>query len=426
METKKMKMSKTLQHISWLALALFLFINMAHAQSDSLSYTEENSTDRIIDYLSPMEYAFMLHEETNWLLKANLLVTSENHYMNTFKLSLEKKIADGFSLNAAALYRASAFDADLWSYGMEFSIESRWYYAYRNKVRNKQAATHLSGVYLAVGGGYRYTAATFSSWNESSISSFVPLFAKWGLQRRFLNRGYVDFGFSVGTQLALSDRFSSMISLGTYVDAGLAFTRDKQKLDFTKLCPVLRCHAADRFLLKTNLVDIVSLGYVRKTFIGSVIPNISAEFKIGKSPFSINSKLQCGLQYSTSLNYDFDSYTLSPKLIVEGRYFYNLKSRILKGKTGNGLSANYVSLGGIFDGRYEFYHAGGMQVDQSTIFTGLIATTGIQRLISDHLYFDFNVGSGYGVECEEDESNNHKSNNNIWIFNLGVAIGYRF
>jgi hypothetical protein len=94
---------------------------------------------------------------------------------------------------------------------MEFLIESRWYYNYRNKVRNKQAATHLSGAYLAIGGGYQYSAWDLSNWDESATSSYVPLFAKWGLQKRFLNHGYVDFGLSAGTQLAFSDELPSII-----------------------------------------------------------------------------------------------------------------------------------------------------------------------------------------------------------------------
>jgi hypothetical protein len=368
----------------------------------------------------------MMHVETNWLFKVNLLVTSENYYTNTLKLSLEKKIANGFSLNAAALYRASSYHADLWSYGMEFSLESRWYYNYRNKIRNKQAAANLSGAYLALGGGYRYSVVNSNNWDESSSSKYVPLFAKWGLQKRFLNHGYINFGFSAGTQLALSDGLPSTISIGTYVDGGLAFARDKQKLDFTKLCPVLRCHAADKFLLKTNFVDIVSLAYARNTIIGSVIPNISAEFKLGELPFSINTKLSSKLEYASSLEYDFYYFTVYPQFSVEGRYYYNLKRRMLMGKTGNGLSANYISLGPTFNGEFQTFHIGGNRTDRSRSFAGMNLSTGIQRLIGDHLYFDFNTGMSYGMEYNYDGANSDSYKHGKFIFNLGVAIGYRF
>ena len=119
-----------------LLLLAALFISMAgNAQTDSLNYSAETRHDSLVAYLTPMEYAFMMHEETNWLLKVNLLVTSENTFTNTLKLSLEKKIANGFSLNAAALYRASSYKADLFSYEVDLSLESRWYYNYRNKVQ---------------------------------------------------------------------------------------------------------------------------------------------------------------------------------------------------------------------------------------------------------------------------------------------------
>ena len=412
--------------MSYVLVWLLIFQLTATAQTDSLRYSTETHYDSVVEYLTPMEYAFMMHEETNWLLKANLLVTSENYLTNTFKLSLEKKIADGFSLNVAAQYWASNFDAVWWGYGMELSIESRWYYDYRNNVRNKQAAAHLSGAYLALGGGYRYTDANVNIWEKPSSFSYVPLFAKWGLQKRFLNHGYVDFGLSAGTQLALSDGLPSIISIGTYVDGGLAFTRDKEKLDFEKLCPVLKCHAADKFLLKTNFVDIVSLEYVRKTFIGSVLPNISAEFKLGESPFSINAKLSSRLEYANTFAYDYNYFTVSPQFHVEGRYYYNLKRRMLKGKSGNGLSANYISVGPLFNGEYTTFHTRGDRADRSISFVGMNLSTGIQRLIGDHLFFDFNTGLSYGMEYNYDEAHSVTYEKDKFIFNLTVAIGYRF
>jgi hypothetical protein len=256
---------------------------------------------------------------------------------------------------------------------------------------------------------------------------YLPVFLRWGIQRRFLKHGYVDLGFKGGYNFALENHSMSYGFFGTYIDAGLAFTRDRQKLDFDKLCPVLKCHAADRFLLKSNLADIISLTTIRRIFIGSVYPNIAAEFKLGSSPFSINTQVGSRVEYATSWSLDYmNIFTLSPRALIEGRYYYNLKRRILTGKTGNGLSANYVSAGAMFSGEYQIFQNAGYRSNLSHAFAGVIVSTGIQRLISNHLYFDLNVGLAYGVENNVDSVNNTNENENKTIFNMGIAIGYRF
>ncbi len=406
----------------WLFIALSLCSSKISAQADSLNYSQEAQQDSTIAYLSPMEYAFMLHEKTNWLLKANLLIQTENRETVRFKLSFEKKIAKAFSLDAAISYNGSGLDADYF-HGSEFSLESRWYYKSR---KNKQSKTaNLSGAYFALGASYNKTKSSTDSQGIHSDYSSIPVFAKWGLQRRFLKRGYVDFGVRTGANISLTDWAPTSFFLGTYVDAGLAFTRDKQELDFDKLCPVLRCHASDRFLLKTNLVDIISLGFVRKTFIGTIRPNIAAEVKLGESPFSINTNLSCGLTFSASWDHAY-TFAIEPKLLVEGRWYYNLKRRILNGKTGNGLSANYISIGGLYQGEYQTVVGGPYNYDFNKEFFGARLSTGIQRAISKHLYFDVNIGVGYGKGHEYDEANDATTNQNKFIFDFGIAIGYRF
>jgi hypothetical protein len=411
-----------------LIMLLMLFslgnINKLSAQTDSLSYTQETQQDSTFAYLSPMEYAFMLHEKTNWLLKANLLVQTENRETVRFKLSFEKRIAKTISLDAAISYNSSGPNADIYVHGSEFSLEARWYY---KTGKNKQSnTTNLSGAYFALGASYNKTKSSTDSQGIRSDYSSIPVFAKWGLQRRFLKRGYVDFGIRSGANISLTEWAPTSFFLGNYVDAGLAFTRDKQELDFDKLCPVLRCHAADRFLLKTNLVDIINVGYLRKTLMGTFRPNIAAEVKLGESLFSINTKLSCGLSYSKTWNYDFHTFTIAPRVLVEGRWYYNLNRRILNGKSGNGLSANYVSFGGLYYGEYQTTIGGSYNYDFNKELFGGRLSTGIQRTIGKHLYFDVNIGVGFGREHEYDGANDKTTNQNVINFDVGIAIGYRF
>lgn len=410
-----------------------LFISMAgSAQTDSLRFSSETHNESVVKYLTPMEYAFMFHEETDWLFKGSMSAFWEyGRVAGSLKLSLEKKIAQGFSLNAVLIdltaynYGFSSIDAD----GTESSLESRWYYKYNKNIREHIPTANLSGAYIALGAGYgkAYNAIWYPDTEHSDLK-FIPIFAKWGVQRRFLKRGFVDVGLKAGWNKSLSGDLWSTLFFNTFVDVGLAFTKDKYKLDFDRLCPVLRCHAEDRFLLKTNLVNIINLAYMRKTLIGSIEPNIAAEFKLGSSPFSINTLFISKIQYSKS-NYDihkFESFSVIPELTIEGRYYYNLHRRILMGKSGNGLSANYISLGATYRG--EFYNSisNGFNDRQKKSFTGIKVGAGIQRLISKHLYLDINISGAFGTNYYYDGWTRPNRNKTQATFDLGFGIGYRF
>lgn len=430
MQNKRTNMAKIFRRIIWTALMILFIINNSYSQTDSLSYsTETDYYDSVVQYLTPMEYAFMMHEETNWLLKASASAYWEyGRVEGSLKLSLEKKIANGFSLNAV-LFNATTINLGLSpsaNAGIEFSLEPRWYYKNQKNIRDNKPTANLSGAYVAMGAGYRIAHRIYDHEIGYSNLEFMPLFAKWGVQRRFLKRGFVDVGVMAGWNKSLSGDTWSTLFFNTYVDVGMAFTRDKYKLDFDKLCPVLRCHAEDRFLLKTNLVNIINLAYVQKSLIGSIEPNIAAEFKLGSSPFSINTKLSSKFQYSKSSAFDYSVFIISPQATVEGRYYYNLHRRMLTGKTGNGLSANYISLGATYRGEFYNNMSPGYNTRQENTFVGLKAGTGIQRLISKHLYLDLSIGVGYGIQYSYDGWSGIHSNKMRGIFDFGFGIGYRF
>ena len=411
-----------------------LLISMAgKAQNDSLNYSTEAHYDSVVEYLTPMEYAFMFHEETNWLFKANMLASSEFNGAANLKFSLEKKIFSSISLNAV-LFNYTSFNLGVYpgpynENGVEFSLEAKWYFKNRKNIRNNLPSPNLSGAYFALGAGHRKAYTSQTSLTDYKNLEFVPFFAKWGIQRRFLKRGYVDVGLMAGWNNSLNGEKWSTLFFNTYVDVGLAFTRDKYKLDFEKLCPVLKCHAADRFLLKTNLVNSINLAYIREALVGSLVPNISAEFKLGTSPFSINTQLAVKAQYSKASDFDFNTFSFSPHFLMEGRYYYNLNRRILMGKSGNGLSANYISLGATYRGEFYNYRSDGHKNHQGSSFVGVIARTGIQRLISDHFYIDLNIGFGYGIQNSYYNYTGTKTNQKQTtraIFEVGFGIGYRF
>jgi hypothetical protein len=173
-------------------------------------------------------------------------------------------------------------------------------------------------------------------------------------------------------------------------------------------------------------VNSINLAYVRKSIVGSIVPNIAAEFKLGTLPFSINTTLKSKFQYSKASSFNFSTLSVSPQFTIEGRYYYNLNRRMLLGKTGNGLSANYVSLGLNYRGAFWKYLHDGYTNKERSNFVGLIVGTGIQRLISDHLYLDLNIGLAYGIQYSYQGYIRMTSNKTKAFLDLGFGIGHRF
>ena len=214
MEKIKRQPMKLNASVVLLMLAVLLSSIAGKAQTDSLRYSTETHHDSIVEYLTPMEYAFMFHEETNWLFKASMASYPElSRTAGNLKLGLEKKIANGFSLNAV-LFNAASFNLGLSPHdnnGIEFSLESRWYYKNQKNIRYNKPTANLSGPYVALGAGYLMVNRVYEYPTGYFDLEFVPLFAKWGVQRRFLKRGFVDVGLKVGWNKSLSgDSWSTL------------------------------------------------------------------------------------------------------------------------------------------------------------------------------------------------------------------------
>jgi len=394
-----------------LLIGLTIFWLPVYAQSDTQTDTTTLKADSTVKYVNLWEYAFMMHEETSWLFKIDF--PTRGYGLNRIKVGVEKKIAPSFSMDLKVVFYSAnhPYDAD-WSFdrnnGFDASLESRWYYRMNKRVREHKLERNMSDNYLALG----------LSYNQPLNSSYIDLnsitaFAKWGLQRRFLKHGHIDFGVKSGVVFPINRKGSPIFSFSNFVDVGLAFTKDKYKLDREKLCPILKCYDADRFIIKSNLSDLFAISISKSKYI-AISPHIAFERKISKSAFSVNIELRPRFSYS-SINYQEvkeNYWFFSTNILLEGRWYYNLKRRILKGKTGNGLSANYIAFGG------SSIYSTGKYPGEDNIYNYLHLTTGWQRLFSKHLYFDINIGLGYQFKTE------NVSGGLTWPAN--IAVGYRF
>lgn len=382
--------------------------------------TSKKLSDSTIQYITPLEYAFMMHEETSWLFKTDI---SYNYGRFYGKIGIEKRIAPSFTLNLKV--DQNIYDdvsGDRTSGGISTSLESRWYYRLNKRVRINKVARNMSDNYFAFGLDYTrlFKNKDLDHWAFTDYN-YLTLFLKWGLQRRFLKYGHADVGIKIGATNAIGDFYSTELAFATYVDLGLAFTKDRYKLDREKLCPVMKCYESTNHILKSNLSNLFNIN-INRHYLGiSISPHIAFERKIGDAPFSFNTEIQARYGYSKYKGNDevlYSNWNWNAEIMLEGRWYYNLKRRILKGKTGNGLSANYVALGGSYKyERAEYY-------DQGYFMPDVYVSVGWQRVFGKHFYFDVSFGIEYNFEVQNSKGYIIQSKGLEPRFK--IAVGYRF
>jgi len=396
--------------INLLFCPFFLF-----SQEKTGSGIEKEEPDSVLRYVNSMEYAFMMHEDTRWLLKASLVLTKETVNTFPFSIAFERRILKSFTANAAIDHmHVNLPGENEYLLPFNFSLESRWYYRLNKRIREEGVAVNMSDNYLALGIAYTYLL-NYNNVNVSIESHYLSLYTKWGIQRRYLKYGHVDLGIKAGMMDAIDDSFNPSLILNTYVEMGLGFSKDKNELDREKLCPFLRCYEADRFLIKSNLSNLINLGVFTDDKWFECSPQFVFEKKIGTSPVSLSAEVNGTFGYSEFTDEEqfiIERYWIAG-FVMEGRYYYNLKKSIRNGRSGNGLSGNYVAAGG----GYYFVND---ENNNIVIDTGpqLFVATGWQRLLSKHLYFDIEVGANYYFEPNRFQ--------NLFGPFQKLGLGYRF
>jgi len=205
-----------------------------------------------------------------------------------------------------------------------------------------------------------------------------------GWQQQFGKRGFMNFNLGIGTahqsegledvsftfdeRLEL-DPISSMKSWKGYVNYEVTFgiTIGKAVSTQAKDCDVLQYFNKEKSVWKFDLLNIVD-NITKESLTGKL--TVEYEQKIWKTPFSLNADL--------SWHYNFHKENSNTFFIptIEARYYYNLKNRIRKAKTGNNFSADYI--GAYVTRNNPTTHSYGPQ-------------WGIQRRIFGKLYVDYKI-----------------------------------
>jgi hypothetical protein len=394
-------------------IAYFLFLPAAFSQENP--NTDKPQQDSILYYISPMEYAFMMHEETKWMMKAGFHLSSKDVSFFPVKVAFERRISRSFTVNASIDHDFPLPPAESDGiFPIRISLESRWYYRQNKRLHQERLARNMSDNYFALGMDYSQDLNDMEWNSETWDDQYFSVYLKWGLQRRYLKHGYTDIGITAGLMDDFKDSFNPFFVLNTYVDMGLCFTKDKYKLDRDKYCAFVKCYEADRFIIKTNLVDLVNIGALKNYSWINFSPQFAFEKKIASSAFSINAEINTMVGYSKYFTdaWHYSTYYLAG-LDLEGRWYYNLLKNIRNGNAGNSLSANYISAGA----GYNF-----VEDDNNILLTEtgpqVHLATGWQRLLSKHLYFDIQVGYDYLFKPYR--------SGEVFRPRIKLALGYRF
>lgn len=411
-------MKNNLKIIQFIICSFFLIgWTASFSQSETKTETMAANQDSIVNYITPLEYAFMMHEETSWLIKLNTNLEYGWQSRNYLKIGFEKRIAPSFTLNLSfdQVYNDYLGDDLILTNGIQGSVESRWYYRLNKRIKQNRVARSMSDNYFAIGFGYTYFFTNNEFPIEEPLSNkSISLFMKWGLQRRFLKYGHADMGIKAGISTVLNQEFSPSFVLNTYVNLGLGFTKDKLKLDHNKLCPVLKCYDSDKFIIKSNFSSLFSITLLKQYKSIVFVPHIAIESKIANSSFSINTEIQA-VHFNRWDAIRFEGNSWRAGLTLEGRWYYNLKRRMLKGKTGNSFSASYITVGGNYTySKTNWEPSGHFQ-------PGIHVASGWQRLFSKHMYYDIQLGYEYQHYYRPNPKNNFSIDPRIRL-----SLGYKF
>lgn len=333
---------------------------------------------------------FKTMENQNRLFKIGINSSSNNLFnksyssnfnqvinINSLELGFEQKIKTGISFTYTSNLSLSSIIHEIKHPKLEVqgtqrfnelsnifmvrnAIESRWYFNKRKKLQKGVSGNNLSGYYLGIKGemdnwrklgGYEGTInGVYLDQRDPIIGRNFNALITGGLQQQFGKNGYININLGAGRSWQSKD-----IGVLSYNEEGQLNPFEKRKnwfIDYRvsygwafggkssyapKDCSILQFFEEEKRLFKVDLFN--TLQRISNVGIGGTLYT-EYEQKLGKSSFSLS--LTSELNYH--IDFQYSSIFLEFALGSELRYYYNLKKRIRKGKTGNNLSANYFGV----------------------------------------------------------------------------------
>jgi len=364
------------------AITLFLsFAFFGYAQLDTSFQkitTEEGNFEmqQIVDAKKHLLH-LMQDEKSLWKigfesvsLPINEELLFEFPIANGVFINYEHRIKTGFSINGRLSYSRAVFstlsqevytDFLFKNFGFQrfsFEIEPRWYFLKNRAIKLGKSGNNLSGLYISnITGIQRWQRPGFSrsfDYDASPIKGdFQYSLLGLGWQRRFGKRGFIH------AQIGAGIRHNEQINLSAYEPppvpiSGIVLEQLPEwhpiviyklgvgvalgKIENTKVQQtILAYHQEDASIWKIDLLPIL----LSSSEIWQKTSKISIGYEQGikQSPFSINANL-----IYLHPSGEGETRTSYIDLQLSPRLYYNLKSRIRKGKTAYNLSAEYFSI----------------------------------------------------------------------------------
>jgi len=126
--------------------------------------------------------------------------------------------------------------------------------------------------------------------------------------------------------------------------------------------------------------------------------------------------------WETTYYDDYDSpFLLTPVIVVEPRFYYNLKKRSKNSKRIDGNSGNFIALKTSYHAEWALFNS-----DDAPVVSdfSIIPTWGIRRNLGKH--FDYEAGLGAGFSYTFAKRAGYLKNKSEMELNMHLRIGYRF
>ncbi|GAB2763570.1 hypothetical protein GCM10027275_00740 [Rhabdobacter roseus] len=401
-----------MKKIGFLLISTLAFGALRAQDSTGIQYRQELDSLPKQRFLDRYENVFMTKVPTRHMLKVGVASDYLNFVgQNFLKLGYEYKLSPSFSVGADAFLSASWGGHIGLRRTTTIQPQVRWYYDMKKRIQEGKSANNFSGNYLGV--FYQYIHY------HNVLQDHQRLGIEYGIQRRFLNRGVVDFAIGVvrqreswdlrnpdGTRRDIIDQMD--YALGTRRSIRLAFG-DWKKTKQSPLCEVLRCDELVRSQLKIAWPNLY-LGLRGQQLNGS----IAYEQKLGSAPWSVNAQINGQFDRSSRLFTFHDEmpylqWQVQPTLQL--RHYFLQKRKIQRGTGAPNLSGPYLGL------HTEYFYS--QNPYQDTKVLGLGGVVGIQQRLFKNAYIDLSISRGQNLLKSQRGRPSHQT-----TFHLGVGLAF--
>ncbi|MCF0038721.1 hypothetical protein [Dyadobacter fanqingshengii] len=387
---------------------LFLFYPLlwqAVIAQDSIPVTFSQEQDTISKqrFVDRYENVFMTKVPTRHMFKLtltfapNYLFAVDNNAFQTifYGLGYEYKIAPSFSIGTDVLINGGWGGKIGFNGMLDGNLYGRWYYDMKRRINQGVSVNNFTGNYVAIVAGKR--------WGKAEVDyQLSTIGVEFGLQRRFLNNGRIEFAIGASYQKYLDGHYPLQFAYGIHKAAdfaissrtsmGLAFGDWKRNKNLP-VCEVLRCDEIVQQQWKLLWPKI----YLSSRFIQGMI-GLAYERKIGSGPLSLNGQVTTDYLRMVSNGTAPQSKNVSNDVQIwpslQLRYYFTQKEAIRRGLGGQNLSGMYFGPHSDF----VYYHS-------ETIFgegraekhLGVGAVAGFQQTLFKKAYIDLSLHGSYNT-----------------------------